>query len=376
MSKVIYIGMDVHKEHTSLICLEPSFDKGKGDDKTYCATRVKTSATQIEQYIATIRKIQTEECIFICGYEAGCLGFSLFKELSKRKIECHVIAPTTMLTQKGKRVKTDSRDALLIAKCLAYGTYSEVAIPTEEDESVRDYIRMCDDHKLQLKVTKQRINAFCLRKGHVYEGTKWSAAHLKWLREVSLTDLDRESMDEYLETYETQTNRIERIVQRIETLAQRDRYAEKVGKLCSFLGITTPTSLAIVAETGDFHRFPKAMNLTSYYGLTPGEQSSGESIHRGGITKAGNTHIRRLLVEASQSICRGQVGHKSKALKQRQKDQEQAVIAYADKANVRMRKKFYRMVRTGKKRNVIVTAIARELTCFIWGMMTDNIKTA
>ena len=232
---------------------------------------------------------------------------------------------------------------------------------------------MCDDHKLQLKVTKQRINAFCLRKGKSYESTKWSRAHIAWLKSLELSPVDRETLNSYLETYEAQVNRIERFLVRIEELAHGERYAEKVGKLNSFLGVTTPTALAVVAETGDFSRFGKATNLASFYGLTPGEHSSGESVHREGITKAGNTHIRRLLVEAAQSICRGAVGSKSKALKARQSGQPQEVVAYADKANVRMRSKYYRMVRREKKRNVIVTAIARELTCFIWGMMNAKI---
>ena len=373
MSKVIYVGMDVHKDHTNLVCFEPTFTADKQGGKDFCATRVATSAKKVRSYLETISKNQNEECTFKCGYEAGCLGFSLYMQLRAYGIDCTVLAPTTMLTQKGKRIKTDGRDALLIARCLAYGTYSAVVIPTEEDESVRDYIRMCDDHKLQLKVTKQRINAFCLRKGKSYESTKWSRAHIAWLKSLELSPVDRETLNSYLETYEAQVNRIERFLVRIEELAHGERYVEKVGKLNSFLGVTTPTALAVVAETGDFSRFGKATNLASFYGLTPGEHSSGESVHREGITKAGNTHIRRLLVEAAQSICRGAVGSKSKALKARQSGQPQEVVAYADKANVRMRSKYYRMVRREKKRNVIVTAIARELTCFIWGMMNAKI---
>ena len=372
MSKVIYVGMDVHKDHTSLVCFEPTFTADRQGGKSFCETRVATSAVKIRTYIEQIRSRQDEECTFKCGYEAGCLGFSLYKDLLAYGIDCTVLAPTTMLSQKGKRVKIDSRDALLIAQCLAYGTYSAVAIPTEEDESVRDYIRMCDDHRLQLKVTKQRINAFCLRKGKIYDGTKWTKMHIAWLKNLELGTLDRETLNSYLETYEAQTNRIERFEARIEELARGERYAESVGNLCSFLGVTTPTALAVVAETGDFSRFGRATSLASYYGLTPGEHSSGESVHREGITKAGNTHIRRLLVEASQSICRGSVGHKSKALKARQAGRPQDVVAYADKANVRMRSKYYRMVRKGVKRNIIVTAIARELSCFIWGMMTSR----
>lgn len=129
-------------------------------------------------------------------------------------------------------------------------------------------------------------------------------------------------------------------------------------------------------ETGDFKRFAKGNIYAAYLGLAPGEDSSAEHVNRLSITKAGNSHLRRLLVEASTGICKGAVGHKSKDLKARQDGNTQEVIAYADKANERLRRKYYKMIRYGKKRNVAVTAVARELACFIWGMMTDNIGIA
>ena len=135
----------------------------------------------------------------------------------------------------------------------------------------------------------------------------------------------------------------------------------------------THTALALVAETGDFHRFAKAEQYAAFLGLVPGERSSGDKQSRTGITKAGNTHLRKLLVEASQCYGRGKPGYKSRLLKQRQQGNSAEVIAYADKANERLRRKFYRMVlRHNKKHNVVVTAIARELSCFIWGMMTGH----
>ena len=149
---------------------------------------------------------------------------------------------------------------------------------------------------------------------------------------------------------------------------------EKIKKLSCFLGIKTHTALSCVVETGDFRRFARGNVYSAFLGLTPGEDSSAESINRLGITKAGNSHLRRLLIEASKGICKGQIGHKSKDLKARQAGNEPEVIAYADKANERLRRKYYRMIRYGKKKNVAVTAVARELACFIWGMMTDNIS--
>lgn len=125
-------------------------------------------------------------------------------------------------------------------------------------------------------------------------------------------------------------------------------------------------------ETGDFQRFAKGNIYAAYPGLAPGEDSSSDNINRLPITKAGNSHLRRLLVEASRGICKGTVGHKSKDLKARQGGNPPEVIVYADKENERLRRKYYKMIRHGKKKNVAVTAVARELACFIWGMMADN----
>ena len=141
-----------------------------------------------------------------------------------------------------------------------------------------------------------------------------------------------------------------------------------------FLGIKTHTALSMIVEVGDFERFEKAPRFAAFLGLVPSEDSSSENINRYSITKAGNSHLRRLLVEAAQSYTRGAIGHKSIALKQRQQGNPPEVIAYADKANERLRRRFYNMtLKRNINRNVATTAIARELACFIWGMMTENI---
>lgn len=183
----------------------------------------------------------------------------------------------------------------------------------------------------------------------------------------------RETLDEYMATYEEQTAKIERFDQRIEEIAAQERYQEKVKRLGCFLGIKTHTALSLIVETGDFLRFAKGNVYAAYLGLAPGEHSSSDDINRLGITKAGNSHLRLLLIEAAGGICKGAVGHKSKDLRARQNGNSAEVIAYADKANTRLRSKYYRMIRHGKKRNVAVAAVARELACFVWGMMTDNI---
>ncbi|MGO4962608.1 transposase, partial [Anaerovoracaceae bacterium Sow4_D4] len=170
-----------------------------------------------------------------------------------------------------------------------------------------------------------------------------------------------------------QTAKIERFDKRIEELAEDSDYQENVKKLGCLLGIKTHTALSLIVETGDFKRFRKGNTYAAFLGLAPGESSSGEKINRTGITKAGNSHLRTLLIEAARGMCRGRIGYKSKVLRSRQDGNPTEVIAYADRGNTRMRSKYYRMIRHGKKDNVAVAAVARELACFIWGLMTNNI---
>ena len=372
MYRIIKIGMDVHSTNYTLCAMEPVIG---AEDRIFANIKVTPDYKNILMFIENLKlKLGLNDTYDIeCGYEAGCLGYSLYNQLTAAGVKCVILAPTTMLTQQGQRIKTDARDAIMIAQCLSYGGYHAVYIPTEEDDAVKEYLRMRNDHKLALKKVKQQINAFCLRHGNHYEGTKWTIAHLKWLKGLNVEGIYRETLEEYMASYDEQTAKIERFDKRIEEIAGQERYREKVKRLGCFLGIKTHTALSLIVETGDFARFAKGSTYAAYLGLAPGERSSSESINRLGITKAGNSHLRQLLVEAAGGICKGAVGHKSKALKARQEGNSAEVIAYADKGNTRLLSKYYKMIRHEKKRNVAVAAVARELACFVWGMMTDNI---
>ena len=371
MLRIIKIGMDVHTTNYTLCAIEPVL----GEDEHVIMTLDTTpECNSIIKFIEQLKnKLGTDnEYDIECGYEAGCLGYSLYKQLTEKGIKCTILAPSTMLTTKGKRIKTDSRDALVIAQCLAYKGYSSVYITDEEDQRVRSYIRMRNDHKDTLKRVKQQINAFCLSLGHCYDRVLWTAGHLLWLRNLELSQMDREILDEYYATYEELTAKIERFDKRIEEIAQEERYRESVKRLICFKGIKVHTAMSLIVETGDFKRFKKGSAFAAYLGLVPGECSSGENINRTPITKAGNAHLRTLLVEAAQGIVKGKTGYKSKELRKRQSGNPAHIIGFADKANERLKRKFHRMQARGKKYNVAVTAVARELAGFVWGMMTDN----
>ena len=180
---------------------------------------------------------------------------------------------------------------------------------------------MRDDQKLMLKKIKQQILSFVLRRGKRFEGGKtyWTIAHVKWLRNLELEGLDKETLSEYLITYEYLVDKIKRFDERIEELAGKEKYNEKVKNMSCLLGIKTHTALSMLVEVGDFERFEKAPMFAAFLGLVPGENTTSDSVNRLSITKAGNSHLRRLLVEAAQSYTRGTIGHKSVVLKERQK---------------------------------------------------------
>ena len=222
----------------------------------------------------------------------------MYHQLKEHAVDCKKMAPSTMAVTNTHHIKTDKRDVTNIARCLAFHTYSEVYVP---DNDVKEYIRMSDAQKLYLKKVKQQILAFVLRQGKCFEGRKtyWTIAHLKWLKTLELSALQRQTLDEYLLTYEYLTEKINRFDERIEELASAERYEEKVKHMSCLLGIKTHTALSMIVEIGDFERFEKIPKFASFLGLVPSEDSSDTRVNRYSITKAGNSHLRRLLVETA-----------------------------------------------------------------------------
>ena len=203
MNRIIKIGMDVHSKNYTLCAMEPTIG---AEDRIYGEVQVAPDYKEVICFIESLKmKLGFYDDYSIeCGYEAGCLGYTLYHQLTGAGIKCVILAPTTMLTQQGKRIKTDKRDARLIAQCLCYGGYHPVYIPTGEDDAVKEYLRMRDDHKLALKKLKQQINAFLLRHGHLYSGTKWTIKHVNWLKKLELDPMYRETLNEYMASYEEQ----------------------------------------------------------------------------------------------------------------------------------------------------------------------------
>ena len=378
MNRIVYIGMDVHTSNYTLCSLDPGY--GVKKDNYFAEVQFTNNfVTNVVNYVSNLKK-KLKDCEFVCGYEAGCLGYSTYKDLTKAGIKCVIMAPSTMAVQKGgKKVKNDRRDARVIAQCLAYQTYKEVYVLSEHDEAVRGYLRMRDSHKKELKRIKQQIIAFCTGHG-LFSPTKsnWTVAHLKWLKGLKFNDpVEQEIINEYLSSYTYLCDKIKAMDVRIEVLASEKQYCENVKKLRCIKGIETNVALTLLAEIGDFNRFSKPTDFAAYLGLIPGEQSSGDKVRGTGITKAGNSTLRQKLTEAAKGYWRGRIGMKSATFKKFEKELPKEVTEYALKANTRLQRKFFNMTYVkGKNMNVAASACAREMACFVWGLITNHYDKA
>lgn len=378
MNRIVYIGMDVHTSNYTLCSLDPGY--GVKKDNYFAEVQFTNNfVTNVVNYVSNLKK-KMKDCEFVCGYEAGCLGYSTYKDLTKAGIKCVIMAPSTMAVQKGgKKVKNDRRDARVIAQCLAYQTYKEVYVLSEHDEAVRGYLRMRDSHKKELKRIKQQIIAFCTGHG-LFSPTKsnWTVAHLKWLKGLKFNDpVEQEIINEYLSSYTYLCDKIKAMDVRIEVLASEKQYCENVKKLRCIKGIETNVALTLLAEIGDFNRFSKPTDFAAYLGLIPGEQSSGDKVRGTGITKAGNSTLRQKLTEAAKGYWRGRIGMKSATFKKFEKELPKEVTEYALKSNTRLQRKFFNMTHVkGKNMNVAASACAREMACFVWGLITNHYDKA
>ena len=375
MNRIIQIGLDVHTTNYTICIMEP---KLFNENIVHYQSTISPNIKSLLKVVSNFKdKMKDDNLDITFGYEAGCLGYSLYKDIVNAGYKCVILAPTTMSVEKGgKKLKNDMRDARQIAKCMCDGSYRAVYIPTEEDDAIKEFIRMRDDIKQNLKSIKQQIVALLTRHGFINSDTKWTQKYISWINSIDFGNaLLKETLDEYMLEYIHLVERITCFDNRIEEIAYGAKYKDKVEKLECFIGIKTHTALSLIVETGDFSRFAKGNLYGAWLGMTPIQDASGTKDNRFGITKAGNSHLRKLLSESAQCLSKGQAGYKSKDLKRRQSKCSGEVVAYADKANERLRRKYFKMVARGKNANVAKMAVARELACFIWGMMTDNIES-
>lgn len=306
----------------------------------------------------------------VCAYEAGACGYALQRQLESLGIPCQVVAPSLVPRRPGERIKTDRRDARKLAEYLAGGHLTPVRPPTRAEEGARDLCRAREDAKQDRMRCRHRLAKFLLRRGRSYTAGRkmWTGAHRAWLQEQSFDDVwEQVVFDDYRLAVEQSDARIEALDRQIEVLAQAPAYRAPVGALRCFRGIDTHTALGLVTELHGIERFGRPRALMAFVGLVPSEASSGNRQRRGAITKAGNGHARKLLTEAAWHA-----RHKPAlpaALRQRRQGQAAEIVAMADIAQQRLHRRYWRLVQRGKPTTVAATAVARELTGFVWAAL-------
>jgi transposase len=357
-------GMDVHKESISVALLR-SGDGGLVEWKTANGTR---ELGKLGRRLVREGGVGVRAC-----YEAGPCGYRVQRVLREAGVDCVVVAPSLTPVKPGERVKTDRRDARKLAKLLRAGELTEVHPPTSEEEAVRDLCRAREDAQEDLVRCRHRLSKMLLRRGITYPGKHhWGQAHAQWLRSVELDDpAERVVCADYLLAIAQVEERLKNLAAAIAVRAEEEPYRTPVGWLRCFRGIDTITAMTIVTELHGFARFRTARELMAYLGLVVSESSSGQSVHRGGLTKTGNAHVRRVLVQCAWHYpLAPAVGV---ALRRRREGQPSWVLAVADRAQQRLHRRYWRLVLGSKKPpQKAVMAITRELAGFIWAVVSKT----
>jgi transposase len=357
MGNVRFVGLDVHKE--SIVVAVAESDRSEPQV-------VAELPNDTARLVKELRKLSRGGVELRCCYEAGPTGFGLQRELRAAGIECVVIAPSLIPKQAGCRVKTDRRDAVKLARFHRSGDLTEIHVPDGATEAMRDLERAREDAKNAERVARHHVSKFLLRHGRRYpkSGT-WGTAHMKWIRAQQFEHeaLNRVLVD-YVESVERATERVARLDKDIAELVESWSLKPLVDALQGLRGVRLLSAVVIAAELGSMARFPTPRKLMAYLGLVPSEHSSGASTFRGGITRTGNRHVRRILVESAWCYrFRPAIGERLKAQNKRLST---AVKAIAWKAQHRLHDRYRRLVARGKNKQQTITAIARELSAFIW----------
>jgi transposase len=365
-STTLFVGLDQHKDSLS-VAYAP---EEQGTEVVYMGP-IGTRQCDIDKMI---RQLHSKASKLRFVYEAGPCGYWLYRYLTKKGEDCIVVAPSLIPRKPGDRVKTDRRDAVHLARLLRTGDLNPVYVPKLEDESIRDLCRAREDLACDLKIAKQRLKSFLLRHDIRYSGkADWNAAHLRWLADdVALpTEAQRIVFQEYVNAITHLMERVQCILQELQEQVKTWRLAPVVEALQALRGVQFHVAITIVAELGDITRFDKPRQLMAYVGLHPSEHSSGSTRRQGGIAKTGNAHARRVLVEGAWAY---RFAPKvSRQIQVRQESLPESIRDIAWKAQLRLCKRFRRLIAHGKHPNLAVTAIAREMVAYMWAI-TQEVK--
>jgi transposase len=304
-------------------------------------------------------------------YEAGPCGFGIHRYLTDQGEECVVVNPSSMPKRSGDRIKTDRRDGDALARLHRAGELTAIYIPMPEDEALRDLVRAREDAVGLSTQAKHRLKAFLLRQGRRYPGRAgWTRPYRRWLADLSVSLAPQHiALQEYRDTIDEPERRVERLTEQLRQLTPAWRWAPVVDARQALRWMSFVTAVGLVTEIGDIRRFTHPRELMASLGLVPSEYSSGSSVRRGGITKAGNPHARRVLAEAAWAY-QG-VPRIGRQMLDRQEALPKAVCDIAWKAQLRLTSRFRKLVARGQAKPKVATAVARELTGFIWAIARE-----
>lgn len=355
-----FIGLDTHKETIAIAIAEDGRD---GEVRYYGQITNEPSAIQ-----KVVKKLAGSYAkLFFC-YEAGPCGYGVQRQITELRHGCVVIAPSQTPTKKGVRVKNDRRDALELARLHRAGDLTPIWIPDEAHEAMRDLVRARIAAMETVKRYRQQLGGFLLRHGRTYpRKTSWGKMHVRWIREQKFEQPAHHILiEENLAAIRDSQDRLARLEQQIMNLLPSWSLAPVVHAFQAMRGISHISAVILASEIGDFNRFPHPRQLVSYLGLSPSENSSGKRVIRGSITKAGSKHARRVLIEGAWAYrLPARVGRN---LALRQNGLTKDVLDIAWKAQVRLCQRFRSMGGRRKNQNIVATAVAREIACFLWAI--------
>jgi transposase len=356
MTNTSHLAFDVHAATIALGLLD-------GDQAKPEVWQIANEPAVIRKTIQRLKKGRE----LLCCYEAGPCGYVLQRQLAAMGISCDVIAPSLIPQKPGDRVKTDRRDAAKLARLHRAGELTPIGVPTEDQEVVRDLVRAREDARRARTDARHRLSKFLLRWGLRYPASNWTVRFWTWLKGVKFSRPEQAKVfQHYVDMVLHLDRQIEDLDKHIIAVAERDPFKAMVERLSCLRGISTLTAMVILSEVYDLRRFATARQFMAFLGLVPSEHSSGQKQRRGGITKTGNGHVRRILVEAAWAYRH----HPGIGSRQRKLLVHQPAIM-ADicrKADLRLTRRYRRLEARGKRSQVAMTAIARELAGFVWAI--------
>ena len=356
----VFVGLDTSKLKISVAVAE---DGRQGEIRFL--GEIDNTPEAVRRLVAKLASRHGE--LLFC-YDAGPTGYGLQRQISALGHECAVIAPSLIPKRPGERVKTNRRDALSLARLHRAGELTAIWVPDPGHEAVRELVRAREAAMEDLREKRQHLQSFLLRHGRIFSGRKpWTRAHARWLAELIFEHPAQYLvLGEYRQAIADAEARLERLTQQVAEVVSTWSMAPVVEAYQALRGVALLTAVTFVAEIGDVRRFESPRQLMAYLGLVPCESSTGERVRRGGITKAGNARVRRVLIEGAWTY--RFPARMSRMLQERQEGLPQIVRAIAWTAQVRLCARYRRLMAAGKRQTVVVTAIAREMAAFLWAI--------